>query len=100
MKPKATTFQICQMILLATATRARVLKERPDMPLERVNAYNRMVELEEENKALKQRIASLEDVNQTRMMLQMIQGMVIDNQNMNREQLRYWQTHFRNPNGW
>lgn len=81
-------------------SRARVLKERPDMPLERVNAYNRMVELEEENKALKQRIASLEDVNQTRMMLQMIQGMVIDNQNMNREQLRYWQTHFRNPNGW
>ncbi|UJB55300.1 hypothetical protein [Enterobacter phage vB_EcRAM-01] len=81
-------------------SRARVLKERPDMPLERVNAYNRMVELEEENKALKQRIASLEDVNQTRMMLQMIQGMVIDTQNMNREQLRYWQTHFRNPNGW
>lgn len=81
-------------------SRARVLKERPDMPLERVNAYNRMVELEEENKALKQRIASLEDVNQTRMMLHMIQGMVIDNQNMNREQLRYWQTHFRNPNGW
>lgn len=81
-------------------SRARVLKERPDMPLERVNAYNRMVELEEENKALKQRIASLEDVNQTRMMLQMIQSMVIDTQNMNREQLRYWQTHFRNPNGW
>lgn len=81
-------------------SRARVLKERPDMPLERVNAYNRMVELEEENKALKQRIASLEDVNQTRMMLQMIQGMVMDTQNMNREQLRYWQTHFRNPNGW
>lgn len=80
-------------------SRARVLKERPDMPLERVNAYNRMVELEEENKALKQRIASLEDVNQTRMMLQMIQSMVIDTQNMNREQLRYWQTHFRNPNG-
>ena len=81
-------------------SRARVLKERPDMPLERVNAYNRMVELEEENKALKQRIAILEDVNQTRMMLQMIQSMVIDTQNMNREQLRYWQTHFRNPNGW
>ena len=81
-------------------SRARVLKERPDMPLERVNAYNRMVELEEENKALKQRIASLEDVNQTRMMLQMIQGMVMDTQNMNREQMRYWQTHFRNPNGW
>lgn len=81
-------------------SRARVLKERPDMPLERVKAYNRMVELEEENKALKQRIASLEDVNQTRMMLQMIQGMVMDTQNMNREQLRYWQTHFRNPNGW
>lgn len=81
-------------------SRARVLKERPDMPLERVNAYNRMVELEEENNALKQRIASLEDVNQTRMMLQMIQSMVIDTQNMNREQLRYWQTHFRNPNGW
>lgn len=81
-------------------SRARVLKERPDMPLERVNAYNRMVELEEENKALKQRIASLEDVNQTRMMLQMIQSVVIDTQNMNREQLRYWQTHFRNPNGW
>lgn len=81
-------------------SRARVLKERPDMPLERVNAYNRMVELEEENKALKQRIASLEDVNQTRMMLQMIQSMLIDTQNMNREQLRYWQTHFRNPNGW
>ena len=81
-------------------SRARVLKERPDMPLERVNAYNRMVELEKENEALKQRIASLEDVNQTRMMLQMIQGMVMDTQNMNREQLRYWQTHFRNPNGW
>lgn len=81
-------------------SRARVLKERPDMPLERVNAYNRMVELEKENEALKQRIASLEDVNQTRMMLQMIQSMVIDTQNMNREQLRYWQTHFRNPNGW
>ncbi|UPW35587.1 hypothetical protein [Cronobacter phage Dev_CS701] len=81
-------------------SRARVLKERPDMPLERVNAYNRMVELEEENKALKQRIASLEDVEQTRMMLSMIQSMVIDTQNMNREQLRYWQTHFRNPNGW
>ena len=81
-------------------SRARVLKERPDMPLERVNAYNRMVELEEENKALKQRIVSLEDVNQTRMMLQMIQGMVMDTQNMNREQMRYWQTHFRNPNGW
>lgn len=81
-------------------SRARVLKERPDMPLERVNAYNRMVELEKENEALKQRIASLEDVEQTRMMLQMIQGMVIDTQNMNREQLRYWQTHFRNPNGW
>lgn len=81
-------------------SRARVLKERPDMPLERVNAYNRMVELEEENKALKQRIASLEDVEQTRMMLHMIQGMVMDTQNMNREQLRYWQTHFRNPNGW
>ena len=81
-------------------SRARVLKERPDMPLERVNAYNRMVELEEENKALKHRIASLEDVEQTRMMLSMIQSMVIDTQNMNREQLRYWQTHFRNPNGW
>lgn len=81
-------------------SRARVLKERPDMPLERVNAYNRMVELEEENKALKQRIASLEDVEQTRMMLHMIQGMVMDTQNMNREQMRYWQTHFRNPNGW
>lgn len=81
-------------------SRARVLKERPDMPLERVNAYNRMVELEKENEALKQRIASLEDVNQTRMMLQMIQGMVMDTQNMSREQLRYWQTHFRNPNGW
>ncbi|UIW12470.1 MAG: hypothetical protein [Enterobacter phage ENC20] len=81
-------------------SRARVLKERPDMPLERVNAYNRMVELEKENDALKQRIASLEDVNQTRMMFQMIQSIVIDTQNMNREQLRYWQTHFRNPNGW
>lgn len=81
-------------------SRARVLKERPDMPLERVNAYNRMVELEKENEALKQRIASLEDVNQTRMMLQMIQGMVMDTQNMSREQMRYWQTHFRNPNGW
>lgn len=81
-------------------SRARVLKERPDMPLERVNAYNRMVELEKENEALKQRIASLEDVEQTRMMLSMIQSMVIDTQNMNREQLRYWQTHFRNPNGW
>lgn len=81
-------------------SRARVLKERPDMPLERVNAYNRMVELEKENEALKQRIASLEDVEQTRMMLHMIQGMVMDTQNMNREQMRYWQTHFRNPNGW
>lgn len=81
-------------------SRARVLKERLDMPLERVNAYNRMVELEEENKALKQRIASLEDVEQTRMMMQMIHSMVIDTQQMSREQLRYWQTHFRNPNGW
>lgn len=81
-------------------SRARVLKERPDMPLERVNAYNRMVELEEENKALKQQIASLEDRSQDRMKLDMIYSMVIDSQQLNREQLRYWQTHFRNPNGW
>lgn len=81
-------------------SRARVLKERPDMPLERVKAYDRMVELEKENEALKQRIASLEDVEQTRMILQMIHSMVIDTQQMSREQLCYWQTHFRNPNGW
>ena len=80
--------------------RARVLKERPDMPLERVNAYNRMVELEKENETLKQRIASLEDANQIHMRLSMIQSMVIDTQNMSREQLGYWKTHFRNPNGW
>ncbi|QJI10778.1 hypothetical protein GuL6_175 [Buttiauxella phage vB_ButM_GuL6] len=81
-------------------SRARVLKERPDMPLERIKAYDRMVELEKENEALKQRIASLEDVAQTRVMLEMIHSMVIDTQQMSREQLRYWQTHFRNPNGW
>jgi len=81
-------------------SRARVLKERPDMPLERINAYDRMLELEKENDALKQRIASLEDVSYIRSMLQIIQSIAIDSQSMNREQLRYLQTHFQKPNGW
>lgn len=38
---------------------ARVLKERTDMPLERVNAYNKMKELEAENKRLKEENESL-----------------------------------------
>lgn len=42
-------------------SRARILMERPDMPVERVKAYNRMYELENENESLKRRIAQLSD---------------------------------------
>lgn len=81
-------------------SRARVLKERPDMPLERVNAYNRMVELEKENEALKQRIANLQNVEMLHGMINMVQCQMSENLHLQREQMRYWQTHFRNPNGW
>lgn len=80
-------------------SRARVLKERPDMPLERIAAYNRMVELEDENKSLKQRISSLEDRSLERSMLQMIHASVMDTHKMSSEQLRYWESHFKQP-GW
>lgn len=40
--------------------RARILKERPDMPIERVAAYQRMVELEKENKRLQDEFNSLQ----------------------------------------
>ncbi|WP_426770637.1 hypothetical protein [Enterobacter cloacae complex sp. 363J6] len=81
-------------------SRARVLKERPDMPLERVNAYNRMVELEKENEALKQRIANLQNVEMLHGMINMVQCQMSENLHLQREQMRYWQTHFRNHNGW
>lgn len=80
--------------------RARVLKERPDMPLERVNAYNRMVELENENKALKERMASLQNLESLHMMVNTIHCQVTEGMHMQREQMRYWQAHFKNPNGW
>lgn len=70
------------------------------MPLERVNAYNRMVELEKENEALKQRIANLQNVEMLHGMINMVQCQMSENLHLQREQMRYWQTHFRNPNGW
>ena len=78
--------------------RARVLKERPDMPLERVKAYDRMIELENENKALKERIEALEFELNSNLYVQ--QSILIDIQNMTRKQIQYWQHHFKNPNGW
>lgn len=53
--------------------RARILTERPDMPVERVKAYNRMYELENENKRLQAEIANLKDPQAVMMMLSMIQ---------------------------
>ena len=78
-------------------SRARVLKERPDMPLERVNAYNRMVELEKENEALKQRIASLENVEMTRVMIDMASQRGYEQTQMLHEILRYMKAHFKDP---
>lgn len=80
--------------------RARVLKERPDMPLERVNAYNRMVALENENKALKDRMAGLQNLESLHAMVNTIHCQSSENMHLQREQMRYWQTHFKNPNGW
>lgn len=53
--------------------RARILTERPDMPVERVKAYNRMYELENENKRLQAEIANLKDPQAVMMMLSMMQ---------------------------
>lgn len=78
-------------------SRARVLKERPDMPLERVNAYNRMVEIEDENKALKQRIASLENVEMTRAMIDMASQRGHEQTQMLHEILRYVKSVFKDP---
>ncbi|QDH49060.1 hypothetical protein PHYNN_230 [Pantoea phage Phynn] len=52
--------------------RSRMLKERPDMPLERVSAYDRMVALEEENKSLRAQVDSLSDRSTERNMLSMM----------------------------
>lgn len=49
---------------------SRILKERPDMPVERVNAYNRMLELEAENKRLKEENESLSDRRGERELIQ------------------------------
>lgn len=54
-------------------SRALILTERPDMPVERVKAYNRMYELENENKRLQAEIANLKDPQAVMMMLGMIQ---------------------------
>jgi len=54
-------------------SRARILTERPDMPVERVKAYDRMYELENENKRLQQEIEMLKDPQAFMMKLDMIQ---------------------------
>ena len=77
--------------------RARVLKERPDMPLERIKAYDRMVELEKENEALKHRIASLENVEMTRVMIDMASQRGHEQTQMLHEILRYVKAHFKDP---
>ncbi|UQJ95584.1 hypothetical protein ALHIDCOG_00196 [Klebsiella phage CPRSB] len=56
--------------------RARVLKERPDMPLERIKAYDRMVELEEENKRLRARMEVLMSAEMMQNNLNMISAML------------------------
>lgn len=76
-------------------SRARVLKERPDMPLERVNAYNHMTALEEENKRLKAQIASLESRMCERSMLEMIQSHSINQDHILREVRDILKSHFR-----
>lgn len=78
-------------------SRARVLKQRPDMPLERIKAYDRMVELEDENKSLKQRIASLENVEITRVMIDMASQRGHEQTQMLHEILRYMKAHFKDP---
>ena len=78
-------------------SRACVLKQRPDIPLERIKAYDRMVELEEENKALKQRIASLENVEITRVMIDMVSQRGHEQTQMLHEILRYMKAHFKDP---
>lgn len=61
--------------------RARVLKERPDMPLERIKAYDRMVELEEENKRLRARMEVLMSAEMMQNNLNMITAMLHSIQN-------------------
>ena len=56
--------------------RARVLKERPDMPLERIKAYDRMVELEEENKRLRARMEVLMSAEMMQNNLNMFSAML------------------------
>jgi hypothetical protein len=75
--------------------RARVLKERPDMPLERVNAYNHMTALEEENKSLKAQIASLQDREQERAMVSMIHSTSIESHRVMYEVRDILKSHFR-----
>ena len=76
-------------------SRARVLKERPDMPLERVNAYNHMTALEEENKSLKAQIASLQDREQERAMVSMIHSTSIESHRVMYEVRDILKSHFR-----
>lgn len=63
---------------------ARVLKERTDMPLERVHAYNKMKELEAENKRLKDENESLASNKVIQMHTEMINYRMLDvDQKMN-----------------
>lgn len=75
--------------------RARVLKERPDMPLERIKAYDRMKELEEENKRLRAQIESLRDRQYDRDMLNMVVYTSRDNDYKLHQILTILNNHFR-----
>lgn len=60
---------------------AEEFKERPDMPLERIKAYDRMVELEEENKRLRARMEVLMSAEMMQNNLNMITAMLHSIQN-------------------
>lgn len=56
----------------AQVERSRILKERLDMPVDRVKAYETMTRLAEENKRLQDEIGSLRNEMLTRMMIDML----------------------------
>lgn len=78
-------------------SRARVLKERPDMPLERIRAYNHMVELEEENKRLKQENEDLQNMKTLISRIDVLNSIIMEIRHPIHETARYMQSHFQRP---
>lgn len=84
----------------AQVERSRILKERLDMPVERVKAYETMTRLAEENKRLQGEIDSLRNEVLTRMMIEMLVSKVSEILSVQQHTQATLESVFKVPQRW